>query len=172
MVMLNPSCNRTDGKSAFPVLGDPPFRADRKDVAVAELHAAGITETTLISREIEVYVEGSPAAEARRSGIWYPGLHEQSNTERITVYEVTGRFLGWTFSRAWYYWICQTKYQGSVIRVDAARAFNATWRTEVRAYGYGHGRNIDWGPVDGYHIDTPAGLKAFVELLRGLAVNG
>jgi hypothetical protein len=72
---------------------------------------------------------------------------------------------GWTFERAWYYY----RAKGDGIPPDIAEEFHQTWGRQVRVEGhcgcpspleYCHGFAIG-----SYHIDTPAGLKAFTELL-------
>ena len=78
---------------------------------------------------------------------------------------VIGIYNGWVFERAWYYY----RAKGAGIPPDIAEEFHQTWGKQVRVNG-------DCGcpsplescqgfAVGSYHIDTPAGLKAFVALL-------
>ena len=72
----------------------------------------------------------------------------------------------WSFRRAWYYWVAK----GPGIPVEWAEDFNKRWGKEVRAEGdCGCRGPLFWNEGFGtgnYHIDSHAGLNAFVELLK------
>lgn len=83
--------------------------------------------------------------------------------------EVPAKLVGithrWTFERAWRYYIAK----GPGIPPEFAIPFDKEWGTQVRVDGDCACRGAEfWGEgfgIDMYHIDTPEGLKAFVELL-------
>ena len=83
----------------------------------------------------------------------------------------TGSLAGWTFTRAWYYWMAS----GPRIPVDVAQVFWGRHGGSARAGGDGGWRMPTNGGYPGtgsYHIDTPAGLAAFAELIRSLPQPG
>lgn len=84
-------------------------------------------------------------------------------------YTLTGALYGWTFRRQWYYWVAETREGYGIPRAEA-EALNARWFDVVRVAGMGSGAQVEkWlrrGTINSYHIDTPAGLRAFAKLLR------
>jgi hypothetical protein len=164
---LNPSNKLDKGLKGFPTLGDPPFEAECKDQAVAELRDAGFprgTETVTM-REVQAYSKDSEAHRLACSGIHIPGMAKPEDIEWVTVYDVEAKLYGWTFSRAWYYWRAKSDYFDRHIPEDVAKELNKTFRREIRVEGYGGGTDVT-RPVSGYHIDTPRGLAKLVKLLK------
>lgn len=81
---------------------------------------------------------------------------------------VTGGLHGWTFERAWHYWIAI----GPPIPLDVATSLWQDHGKDVRAGGDCACREpaADGWPGRGcYHIDTPGGLAAFASVLRKVA---
>ena len=150
----------------FPVLGDPPFREESRDEALAELLAAGISSECKVikSREVEVLVRGSDAERMASAGIYVSSLVAAAPKERVTLYEVGAKAFGWKFHRAWYYWVADVA-DGKPIPRNQAEPLNATFRETVRVDGFAGGQDVR-GPVRGYHVDTPEGLAALVALLK------
>lgn len=164
---LNPSCNLDEGLKGFPVLGDPPFRSDARDAALKELMDVGLPRgsTTVTTKEVEVYKEGSKAEQLGRAGIYIPSAAAESETEWVEVHQVKGKAFGWTFFRAWYYWVCEAEDSKTVLPKTVAEKLNAEHRRDVRVTGYAGGQDVD-GPVGLYHVDTPVGLAALVAVLQ------
>jgi hypothetical protein len=79
-----------------------------------------------------------------------------------------GFFSGWSFKRAWYYWVAR----GPGIPPDIAEKLHATHGKQVRVEGHcgcPSPREYCKGFAVGmYHVDTPAGLKALVDTLRSI----
>ena len=156
------------GDKTFPVIGDPPFRAEGRDQALAELKAAGFTDAITVKEETrEEMVQGTPAQHLASRGVYIPALVNATPKEIVTRYHVVAKGWGWTFHRAWYYW-CAEADDGRAIPEKQAQDLNAAWSNEIRVRGYAGGTNVD-RPIDSYHVDTPAGLKTLVELLKELA---
>lgn len=76
--------------------------------------------------------------------------------------KVVARAHGWEFRRCWYYWACTSTTQPMPFK--AAKKLNKTWGGQVRVYGFGGGTDPK-GDVSVYHIDTPKGLRAFVQCI-------
>jgi hypothetical protein len=160
---LNPSDNVQGG---FPTLGDPPFNSSCRDIALAELEAAGAPRgsTIVTTREVQVWKEGTDAWKASRAGIHYPGMGGESDKEWIQVHEVTAELFGWKFSRAWYYWIaCSAR--GEPINAQEAVRLDEAFGSVLRVDGFAGGQRPQ-GTVDSYHIDRPDALAALVESLK------
>lgn len=164
---LNPSCNLKEGLKGFKNLGDPPFTAVPKNWALMELLEAGTPRgaAEYTTKEVEVYEPGSEADKMSRSGIWMPGMAKDSPTIWIEVHQVSAKAFGWTFRRAWYYWVCSAETHGYGLPEAAAKQLNEEHRLDVRVDGYASGQEVH-GEVDSYHVDTPDGLKALVEVLK------
>ena len=111
------------------------------DVLAAELKAAGIN--------VEKYE-----------------FFRSRNTEVKSA--IMGSLHGWTFERAWYYWVCK----GPGIEVEAAERLHKAIGQEVRVDGHcGCPSPREWfhGLACGhYHVDTPAGLKALADTIKML----
>lgn len=162
---MNPSCNLAEGLQGFRNLGDPPFTSERKAVALAELLAAGLPRgsSSVTTKEAEVYRPDSEAAELDASGISLPDACARSETMWIETHEVTAKAFGWNFRRAWYYWVCAT--DDCPVPAAVAAELHAHHGQSVRTDGYAGGRVPD-GDVASYHVDTPAGFKILVDLLK------
>jgi hypothetical protein len=78
---------------------------------------------------------------------------------------LVGFFNKWKFERRWYYYAAE----GAGIPPEFAVPFDKEWGKEARVNGDCACRGAEfWGEgfaISNYHIDTPQGLKAFVELL-------
>lgn len=76
-----------------------------------------------------------------------------------------GSGIGWTFKRAWYYWVCS----GPGIPPDDANKLHETHGQQVRVDGHcGCPSPEEWCKgfaVGLYHVDTPEGLAALVKTL-------
>lgn len=165
---MNPSCNLEEGLKGFRNLGDPPFSTEGKDTAVGELLDAGLPRGSyrVTTREVEVYKADSEAAKLAACGISMPSVSARSETEWVVEHEVTAEAYGWKFRRAWYYWSCgiADQSEGSV-PYSVATELHAQHGQSVRTEGYAGGSAPD-GDVGRYHVDTPLGLRALVEVLK------
>lgn len=124
--------------------------ADTDDILRAELKAAGIP--TLQDEGVT-------------SDVMLELLREQSGEVKTSV---RGCLHGWTFERAWYYWMCK----GPGIEIAAAERLQATHGQTVRASGDCACRGPRFwfkGLACGsYHVDDAAGLKALADTIRSL----
>lgn len=79
---------------------------------------------------------------------------------------VIGMLHGWTFRRAWYYWMCE----GPGIPMTEAEKLHAEYGKEVRVNGdctCSSPREMFKGLACGsYHVDTPRGLKALADMIK------
>lgn len=95
-------------------------------------------------------------------------LRAQSGEVKTSV---MGCLHGWTFKRAWYYWMAS----GPGIDVDTAETLHATHGQVVRVAGHaGCPSPREWfkGLACGeYHVDTPEGLKALADTLKSLVAK-
>ena len=125
--------------------------ADTDDILRAELKAAGIPTLQ----------------EAECKGPEYMAelLRRMSGEVKTSV---IGVLHGWTFKRSWYYWTAE----GPGIDVETAEALHAKHGRDVRVAGHcGCPSPREWykGLACGdYHVDTPDGLKALADTLKGL----
>ena len=163
---LNPSCNNVAGNGeAFPVLGDGPFKKDQLETAKSELTSVLPEAEFDIKSEVQQhYKEGSLPYKQAMAGMRGFCKVKPEDIEDVEVYTMEAKALGWNFHRAWYYWSCHVD-NGKKIPTKIAKTFNETWGEQVRVNGYAGGTDVK-RPVDGYHIDTAAGLQAFVDMLR------
>jgi hypothetical protein len=108
-------------------------------------------------------------AELLAAGIPLVDRRFPSTGEVATRFE--GFLCGWVFERAWVYWRAKAQYGGS-LDLETAEAFHQEWGQQVRASGHCACPSPreqwpnSWERADSYHIDTPAGLHAFAELLK------
>ena len=72
-----------------------------------------------------------------------------------------------SFTRGWAYWVV---HLSSPVTQSDALDLNTIWSEEVRVDGYAGGTEPSEDGVTTYHVDTPAGLEAFVRFLA--RVNG
>jgi hypothetical protein len=154
-----------DDIKGFLNLGDPPFSTASKDAALAELLQAGIPRgaTMFTTKEIEVYKPDSEAAALGRCGITIPGACARSETMWIEVHSVTAEAYGWEFRRNWYYRVCFTKRHP--VPLAAASKLFASHGSQVRTDG-SCACPAPNSSVSSYHVDSPAGLKALIALLK------
>jgi hypothetical protein len=111
-------------------------------------------------------VDDALEAELRASGIEVnrvPELFRKSEVRTI----IMGSLHGWTFKRAWRYWVCE----GPGIDVVTAERLHATHGEEVRVDGHPQCPSPrEWlkGLACGlYHVDTQIGLNALADTIRG-----
>ena len=125
--------------------------ADTDEILRAELKAAGIQTLQEFEDQPETYLAD---------------LLRRSSGEVKT--SVQGVLHGWCFKRCWYYWTAE----GPGIEVEAAENLHAIHGKEVRVAGHCECPSPrEWfkGLACGhYHIDTPEGLKALADTIKGL----
>lgn len=125
--------------------------ADTDDILRAELKAAGIPTLQ---------------EDAGKSPEYLADLIRRQSGEVTT--SVVGTLHGWEFDRAWYYWMAK----GPGIDVDTAEVLHSTHGKVVRVAGHcGCPSPREWfkGLACGqYHVDTPEGLKALADTIKGL----
>lgn len=135
-------------------MGFPNKAGDHEDtdgILTEELHAAGIQTC----EEAEGHFSDSMKAFFRKS----------SGEVKTSVF---GILHGWQFKRNWYYWVCT----GPGIPVEEAEELNNRLGEVVRVDGFAGGldpREHFKGLACGaYHVDTPEGLKALADVIKGL----
>ena len=78
-------------------------------------------------------------------------------------YSVIGRHRGWTFTRAWYYWVCRAD-PGKALPSKSAKTLSDRYHKEIWIDGHCGCPEFDetqHGPAVGlYHVDTVEGLRA------------
>jgi len=123
---------------------------DNDEVLNAELKAAGIP--TVEEKE-------GPLSPLMKD------LFREKNGE-VVAYTV-GTLYGWKFTRAWLYWCAE----GPGLDFDLATQLHETHGREVRVAGHcGCPSPLEWYKgmaVPNYHIDSPEGLKALADAIRG-----
>lgn len=81
---------------------------------------------------------------------------------------VQGVLHGWSFTRAWYYWVAK----GPGIEIAVAEKLHEQWGKQVRVDGHcgcPHPREWYKGLAVGYyHVDTPEGLRALADTIKEL----
>ncbi len=104
-------------------LGDGPFKPIQcRDIILAELRRAGVTNIITEEKEVQVLDEGCPAAQTP-PGIIIPSLAKSFHTE--THFKVGAKLYDWKLYRAWTYWIvsCE-KLVDEIHPKDAAILFD------------------------------------------------
>lgn len=128
--------------------------ADTDDILRAELKAAGITTMQEQAGEPPEYLADI--------------MREESGEVKTSV---KGYMHGWKFERNWTYWVAS----GPGIDVDTAEALHAIHGREVRVAGHcGCPSPREWYKGLGcglYHVDTPEGLKALADAIKGLVAK-
>ena len=128
--------------------------ADTDDILTAELQAAGIPTLDEIAQK-----------ETGR-GLSPSFKNMLRNDNREVKSSVRGALHGWTFLRAWEYWVAE----GPGIPVEAAEELHRTHGKEARVDGDAgcpSPRAVFHGLGCGmYHIDTPEGLKALADTIK------
>jgi hypothetical protein len=128
--------------------------ADTDDILRAELKGAGIPTMQ--------EAEGKPPEYCAKL------MRDMSGEVKTSV---MGVLHGWTFKRAWYYWMAE----GPGIEVEAAEALHATHGQQVRVAGHcGCPSPREWYKGLGcgdYHVDTPDGLKALADTIKRLVAR-
>jgi hypothetical protein len=90
-------------------------------------------------------------------------VRDRWNGEVKTI--VLGTLYGWSFTRAWYYWITK----GPGLPLEYAVPLYRTYGQEVRVNGHCGCPNPFYQggtAVDSYHIDTPEGLWALAWTIK------
>ncbi len=94
----------------------------------------------------------------------FPESYREHYGEVKTI--IMGTLLGWSFQRAWRYWIAN----GPGIPLDAANALHLTFGKEVRVDGHCGApsplEHFHGLAVGSYHIDTQSGLKALADTIK------
>jgi len=84
---------------------------------------------------------------------------------------IIGSLHGWSFQRAWRYWICK----GPGIEVKEAEKLHKEFGNEVRVAGHcGCPSPLEWfkGLACGlYHVDTQSGLKALADTIKHIVTE-
>lgn len=128
--------------------------ADTDEILRDELKAAGIPTLQ---------------EDAGREPEYLAGMLRRSSGEVKT--SVMGVLHGWSFKRAWYYWMAE----GPGIEVVAAEALHASHGRSVRVAGHcGCPSPTEWYKglaVGDYHVDTPDGLKALADTIKGIVAR-
>ena len=106
-------------------------------------------------------------AELTEAGIGiyrFPEFYREKSGEVKTI--VIGTLYGWTFKRAWYYWIAE----GPGIPPVDAEELHQTHGKDVRVDGHcGCPSPTEWYKgfaVPHYHIDTQEGLNALAAMIQ------
>lgn len=142
-------------QDAAPKSGRFPNRAgdhaDNDEALASELRAAGIPTV----EEAE-----GPLSESMRA------LFRKNSGEVKT--SVVGVLHGWTFKRAWYYWMAS----GPGIELAAADRLHASHGRAVRVAGHcGCPSPREWFKglaVGSYHVDDADGLRALADCIKAL----
>lgn len=128
--------------------GDKP---DNDSLLRAELRAAGIpTIQDVLGKGDDYLLE----------------MFREQSGEVVTG--VFGELHGWSFKRAWYYWVAQ----GPGIDVETAEKLHAEFGKVVRVDGdcsspSPRERFKGFG-CGSYHVDTPEGLKALADVIKSV----
>lgn len=79
-----------------------------------------------------------------------------------------GSLSGWSFQRAWYYWIAE----GPGIPIEIVEKLHASHGRQVRVEGHcGCPSPLEWRKgfaIGSYHVDSPEGLRALADTLRSI----
>ena len=125
--------------------------ADTDDILRAELKAAGI----------------QTLQEDEGKGPEFMAEFLRRNSGEVKT-SVIGYLHGWEFKRAWYYWTAE----GPGIDFEAAMKLYETHKRDVRVAGHcGCPSPLEWYKglaVGHYHVDSPEGLKALADTIKGL----
>jgi hypothetical protein len=108
-------------------------------------------------------------AELTEAGIEVYRLPEIMRSKGEVQTIIIGTLFGWTFRRAWVYWMCD----GPGIEVNAAEDLHKGFGQEVRVDGHcGCPSPRAWfkGLACGnYHVDSQRGLKALADTIKMIA---
>lgn len=111
------------------------------------------------------------AAELETAGIPVHRMPEFMRMKREVQTIIMGDLHGWTFERAWYYWVAK----GPGIDVETAERLHAAHGNAVRVDGHcGCPSPREWfkGFACGhYHVDSQEGLNALANTLREVAAR-
>lgn len=98
-----------------------------------------------------------------------PELCRENHPEMRTI--IMGGLAGWSFERAWYYWIAK----GPGIPPEHADKLHEKYGKEVRVDGHcGCPSPKEWFKgfsVGHYHVDTQEGLCALADTIREIQVS-
>lgn len=122
---------------------------DTDDILRAELKAAGIQTLQEADGQPPEYLADF--------------IREGSGEVKTSV---IGCLYGWTFKRAWYYWMCS----GPGIDVESAEALHAAYGQDVRVEGHcgcpSPRKRFKGLGCGSYHVDTQEGLKALADTIK------
>ena len=111
------------------------------------------------------------ANELKEAGITAAYLPEAERKNQGEVQTVTYGFLyGWTFRRAWYYWVATAK-DGSAIPYEIAIRINDKIGRELRVDGYSGGKIPDRYGVGSYHIDSQEALNVLADTIKKIQLT-
>lgn len=100
------------------------------------------------------------------AGIEFTEFGSPLNQNSEVQSRVMGGLPGWTFTRAWYYWVAD----GRGLPLEYAVPLHEARGKEVRVDGHcGAPHPVEYlkgTPVDNYHIDTLIGLKALADAIK------
>lgn len=106
--------------------------------------------------------------ELASAGIVDVAIAVDGNTEVPSA--VIGILNGWTFTRAWYYWVAKTDTHP--LTREAARELHAAHGKTARVDGHCGCPSPDewwsesWNQPDHYHIDSSEGLRALAQAIK------
>ncbi len=133
------SIRGTDGSDGFPNVAG---HENTDAIVIAELEAAGICHYSA-----EWFRRGEGEVKAAIRGMLDPS--------------------GWGFQRKWYYWVAD----GPGIPPEDAQKLHDEFGKEVRVKGHcgcpGPEHCMGFA-VGSYHVDTPRGLKALADTIKGV----
>lgn len=101
---------------------------------------------------------------------WPESLRQNAGGEPQSI--IFGSLHGWTFQRAWYYWVVK----GPGIPLEYAQPLHESHGTSVRCLGDctcpSPLEAAKGFPIVDYHVDNPEGLRALTDTIRQIAIKG
>jgi hypothetical protein len=114
-------------------------------------------------------IDDALTAELETAGIDVCRFEFLRDGKREVDTAIAGFLCGWSFRRAWYYWVAT----GPGLPPSYATPLHEANGQEVRVEGHcGCPSPLEWCKgfaVGSYHIDTPTGLKALADTLAACA---
>ena len=105
--------------------------------------------------------------EAGIPSVLYDALRSEGEVPSATI----GNLHGWTFHRAWYYWVAK----GPGIPPEPAMRLHESHGKEVRVEGHcGCPSPLEWNKgfaTGSYHVDTQEGLKALADCIKSVYIG-
>ncbi len=110
--------------------------------------------------------------ELELAGIEITEFGSPTNPDAEVQSRAIGGLPGWTFTRAWYYWVAK----GRGLPLEYAVPLHEARGQEVRVEGHcGAPDPVEYlkgTPVDHYHIDSLIGLKALADAIKKSNADG